>query len=92
MVPAVITGGVLSITVVTVVVAIFPHASIAEMIIVAGQLPVVLAECVIRAAGVQLSVDVVTARAAASAAPTVGKHDAIVPVETVGGVLSILVV
>ena len=38
-----------------------------------------------------MSVADVTARAAASAAPTVGKHDAIAPVRTVGGVLSILV-
>ena len=47
MVPADITGGVLSITVVVVVVEIFPHSSVAVMVIVAGQVPVVFAEKVI---------------------------------------------
>jgi len=70
MVPAVMTGGVLSITVVYVVEDVNPQMSVAVTVIVAGQDPEVLAENVIVPG--QISEADVAASAAACAAPTVG--------------------
>ena len=67
-----ITGGVLSITVMYEVEDVNPQKSVAVTVIVAGQVPSVLAEKVIWEAGGQLSVADVAASAAACAAPTVG--------------------
>jgi hypothetical protein len=70
MVPAVIAGGVLSITVVYVVEDVNPQMSEAITVITAGHDPAVLA--VNEMVPGQLSKADVAARAAASAAPTVG--------------------
>ena len=70
MVPAVITGGVLSITVVYEVEDVSPQMSVAVTVIVAGQVPEVLAENVIIPG--HISEAEVAASAAACAAPTVG--------------------
>ena len=70
--------------------AALPQPSVTVTVMVALQVPTVVATSV-KVPG-QLSVAVVASSAAASAAATVGKQAAIVPVTTVGGVPSIRVV
>jgi hypothetical protein len=83
MLPAVNTGGVLSIRVLYATEAELPAVSVTVTVMVALQVPLVDAVFV-KGPG-QLSVAVVAAMAAACAAAAVGKQAAMLPAVTIGG-------